>query len=75
MSSKEMSFEEALARLESLVNKLEEGNLSLEESLELFAEGIKLTKQCNKQLEEAEKQICMLMEDKNGNSVIREEEL
>ncbi|SFR02614.1 exodeoxyribonuclease VII small subunit [Desulfoscipio geothermicus] len=70
-----MSFEEALARLESLVNKLEEGNLSLEESLELFAEGIKLTKQCNKQLEEAEKQICMLMEDKNGNSVIREEEL
>jgi exodeoxyribonuclease VII small subunit len=75
MDNKELSFEEALARLESLVNKLEEGNLPLEESLELFAEGIKLTKQCNKQLEEAENQICILMEDKNDNPDIREEEL
>lgn len=75
MNNKELSFEEALARLEYLVNRLEEGNLPLEESLDLFTEGIKLTKQCNKQLEEAEKQICTLVEDEEGNPVIREEEL
>ncbi len=70
-----MTFEEALQRLEEVVNRLEEGNLPLEESLELFAEGIKLTKYCNRQLEEAEKRIGMILEDENGNPVIREEEL
>jgi len=40
-----LSFEEALERLENLVNRLEEGNMPLEESLKLFAEGIQLTKQ------------------------------
>jgi len=70
-----LTFEEALQRLEEVVNRLEEGNLPLEESLELFAEGIKLTKYCNRQLEEAEKRIGMILEDENGNPVIREEEL
>ncbi|WP_347487566.1 exodeoxyribonuclease VII small subunit [Desulfoscipio sp. XC116] len=75
MNKNAFTFEDALARLEVLVNRLEEGNLSLEESLELFAEGIKLTKQCSKHLEQAEKQISILMEDDNGQAVIREEEL
>ncbi len=70
-----LTFEEALSRLEVLVNRLEEGNLPLEESLDLFAEGIKLTKQCSKHLEQAEKQICVLLEDDNGQVVVREEEL
>ncbi len=68
------SFEEALERLEVLVNKLEEGNLPLEESLQLFAEGIQLTRQCSKKLEQAEKQIGILMEDSEGNPVIKEED-
>lgn len=70
-----ITFEDALERLEVLVNRLEEGNLPLEESLELFAEGIKLTKLCGKHLEQAEKQINLLLEDDSGQVVIREEEL
>lgn len=72
---KTMTFEEALGRLEELVNKLEDGNLPLEESLKLFAEGVKLTRYCSNHLEEAEKQIAVIMEDSEGNPVIREEEL
>ena len=68
------AFEEALERLEILVNKLEEGNLPLEESLQLFAEGIKLTRQCSRKLEQAEKQISILMEDSEGNPVLNEED-
>lgn len=75
MNNDAISFEEALARLEELVNRLEEGNLPLEESLKLFAEGISLTKKCNKHLEQAEKQISILLEDDKGQAVIREEEL
>ncbi len=75
MNKEALTFEEALARLEVLVNRLEEGNLPLEESLELFAEGIKLTKQCGRHLDQAEKQITLLLEDDNSQAVIREEEL
>ncbi len=75
MSKSGLSFEEALDRLENLVNRLEEGNMPLEESLKLFAEGIQLTKQCTKQLEQAEKKINLLLEDEDGNPVIKEEEL
>jgi len=75
MSNDTLTFEEALNRLEVLVNRLEEGNLPLEESLELFAEGIKLTKQCSQHLNQAEKQINLLLEDEQGQLVIQEEEL
>lgn len=75
MSNKELSFEAALARLEELVGKLEEGDLPLEESLELFAEGIKLTKQCTRQLEEAEKRIGILLESEDGTPFVREEDI
>jgi len=71
---KSIAFEEALERLEVLVNKLEEGNLPLEESLQLFAEGIQLTRQCSKKLEQAEKQIGILVEDSEGNPAIKEED-
>lgn len=75
MSKQDLSFEEALTRLEELVGKLEEGNLPLEESLQLFAEGISLTKQCTKQLEEAEKRIGILTENEDGIPMLREEDL
>ena len=50
----ELKFEEALAKLEDIVNVLETGDLSLEESLEAFEEGIRLSKICSKWLSEAE---------------------
>ena len=60
---KEMKFETALKRLEEIVEKLEEGDLDLAESLKLFEEGVKLSKVCNKKLNEAEKKIEMLTRD------------
>lgn len=60
------SFEEALSRLETVVRKLEDGRLSLEESLELFAEGVELSKVCSKHLEDAEQRISVLVADANG---------
>lgn len=51
----EIKFENALKRLEEIVEKLEEGNLDLDQSLGLFEEGIKLSKICNKKLKDAKK--------------------
>lgn len=50
MAKNELSFEEAMDRLEEIVNSLESGEFPLEESLKLFEEGVKLVKQCNKKL-------------------------
>lgn len=54
------SFDESLSRLETIARELELGDLSLEQSLELFEEGMVLSKQCVKRLEEAEKKIEIL---------------
>ncbi len=59
-------FEEALQELENIVQRLEDGNLSLDESLALFEEGIKLSRLCAQRLDEAEKKIELLMKDENG---------
>lgn len=50
----EMSFEEAFAELEQIVSRLEDGGLSLEESLSLFERGQRLAAHCNQQLDQAE---------------------
>jgi len=63
----EKKFEAALTRLEEIVQELEKGDLSLEQSLKLFEEGIKLSRICNKQLAEAERKVEILVKDKNGN--------
>ncbi len=63
----EKKFEAALARLEEIVKELETGELPLEQSLKLFEEGIKLSRICNKRLEEAERRVEILMKDKAGN--------
>lgn len=55
--NKEENFESALKRLEEIVQKLEEGNLSLDDSLKLFEEGIQLSRFCTKKLSEAEKKV------------------
>ena len=63
----EKKFETALDRLEKIVKKLESGDLPLEQSLKLFEEGIKLSRICNKRLEDAERKVEILMKDKGGN--------
>jgi exodeoxyribonuclease VII small subunit len=63
------SFEDALAELEQTVNRLERGDLSLEESLEAFERGVGLTRLCQKSLQEAEQKVQILIE-KNGSQVL-----
>lgn len=65
----EKKFETALARLEEIVAQLESGELALEQSLKLFEEGVKLARQCNARLEEAERKVEVLLKDKAGNLV------
>jgi exodeoxyribonuclease VII small subunit len=62
----EKKFEAAMARLEEIVQELEKGDVPLEQSLKLFEEGIKLSRICNKRLEEAERKVEILMKDENG---------
>ena len=60
------SFEEQLTALESVVERLEKGDLSLEESVRLFEEGMKLSDACKKELEAAEGKIQMLVDRGRG---------
>ena len=62
----EMSYEDSLERLEQIVQRLESGQLPLDESLRLFEEGTNLTKVCQKRLTEAELRIEKLMADGEG---------
>ena len=58
-----LQFEAAMARLEEIVHALEAGNLSLDDSLRVFAEGTGLLRFCTRRLEEAERRIEVLMQD------------
>jgi exodeoxyribonuclease VII small subunit len=59
-------FEDSLAELEQLVSQLEQGDISLEESLKSFERGVSLTRTCQKALQDAEQKVHILLE-KNGN--------
>lgn len=63
-----INFEEAMGNLEKIANDLEKGDLSLEESLMKFEEGMKLSKKCNEIIENAEKKITILLQ-KEGELV------
>jgi exodeoxyribonuclease VII small subunit len=63
------SFEDSLAELEQLVDRLERGDISLEESLQAFERGVNLTRTCQKALQEAEQKVQILIE-KNGKQVL-----
>lgn len=52
-----MDFEKNIKRLEEIVGKMEKGDLALEESIRLFEEGVKLSRECQKKLSEAEAQV------------------
>lgn len=66
------SFEASLESLEEIVQQLEGGDLSLEKSLELFEQGIKLSRQCQERLSQAERRIEILLRDNQGRPVVSE---
>ena len=66
MSQKKQSFEDSLAELEKIVGKLEQGDLALEDSLELFEKGVRLSRECQERLNQAERRIEVLLKDQNG---------
>ena len=67
------TFETALKQLEDIVQRLERGELPLEESLKLYEEGIRLSRLCHAKLEEAEGKIELLMKDARGDLVLDEQ--
>lgn len=60
------SFEEQISELENIINELENGKLNLDDSVVKFEEGMKISKECSKMLENAEKKITILLNDENG---------
>ena len=67
------TFEAALVKLEQIVQRLEKGELPLEESLVLYEEGVRLSRLCHAKLEEAEGKIELLMKDARGDLVLDRE--
>lgn len=65
------NFEKSLEQLQEIVSKLEAGDVSLDESLTLFEKGIKLSKSCQKILDDAEKKVSVLVADENGELVTK----
>src|SRR5262245_20920319 len=63
------SFEASLEALEKIVQQLENGDLPLEKSLELFEDGIRLSRQCQERLNQAERRIEVLLRDNQGRPV------
>lgn len=66
-----IKFEDALARLETIATELEKGDLPLDESLKIFEEGILLSKSCLKILDEADRKVEILIQDKEGKKRLR----
>ncbi|MFD0711059.1 exodeoxyribonuclease VII small subunit [Paenibacillus sp. GCM10027626] len=66
MEQQELSFEEAMEKLESIVGQLENGDVPLETAIELFQEGMKLSQLCGAKLEQVERKIEILIEAENG---------
>jgi exodeoxyribonuclease VII small subunit len=66
---KKGDFEKSLTRLEEVVKRLENADLSLDDSMKLFEEGVKLSRECQKQLEEAEGRVEILLKKADGKIV------
>jgi len=62
----ERSFESSLKELEQIVQQLEGGDLQLERSLELFEQGVRLSRECQRRLDEAEHKVEILMKGSDG---------
>lgn len=72
MSAGNESFEASLRKLEEIVRKLEGGELGLEESLKLYEEGTRLSRECIDRLDQAEQRIEMLGKDEEGKPVLKD---
>ena len=70
MAKRKFNFENALIELEETVDKMEEGDLSLEESLLAFEKGIKLTRECQNALQQAEQKVSILEEKSQPEQLI-----
>jgi exodeoxyribonuclease VII small subunit len=68
--AKAKTFETQLAALERIVRELERGDLPLEESLKLFEEGVKLSRECQERLNQAERRIEVLLRDGEGRPIL-----
>ncbi len=71
MAAKNQTFESSLKELEKIVRGLEEGDLPLEESLKLFEDGVRLSRECQERLNQAERRIEVLLKDSDGNPVLQ----
>jgi exodeoxyribonuclease VII small subunit len=69
-AAKKPEFERSLARLEEIVRKLENTNLSLDEAMKFFEEGVVLSRDCQKQLEQAEGRVEILMKKAGGDLAV-----
>jgi len=70
-NSNSQNFETSLEELERIVRELERGDLPLEKSLELFEQGVKLSRACQDRLNQAERRIEILMRDNQGRPSVR----
>ena len=66
------TFESSLGELETVVRNLENGDLPLEESLKLFEDGVRLSRECRERLTSAERRIEVLMKDGDGNILLQD---
>ena len=70
----ELTFEDAMKKLEEIANELEKDNLDLDTSVKKFEEGMKLSQKCNKILEEAEKKITILINGEEKDFTLKDSE-
>jgi len=72
MKEPEVKFEKALAELKSIVEKLEKGDMELDESLKIFERGVRLVQVCTKKLDEAQRRVDIVMKSKDGKRTVEE---
>jgi len=70
-TAKPKTFESSLEELEGIVRELEQGELPLEKSLELFEQGVKLSRECQERLNQADRRIEVLMRDNQGRATVK----
>lgn len=75
IKTKDLTFETALAQLEAIVQKLENGEVPLEESMQHFQDGIELSNFCNQRLQNAEETMTKLMAENNELEIFADDEL
>lgn len=68
--AREFDFEAAIAELEALVERMERGDLALEDSLRCFERGIQLTRACQKALSDAQQKVQVLVEKEDGEAAV-----